>query len=107
MNLNQLNVELVRTGQRENRMTGKKYAELRAKDNADIKLKEETKIYDAQVFTLQKLINDFTYSSDLFQLVAAMKIGASILEENEFPMKEWAQYKYKFKRYGKEKRLNK
>lgn len=55
---------------------------------------------------IRKLINQFELSDNLFDLVKAMKIGVSILEENEFPMNEFAIYKYRHKRYGKEKRIN-
>lgn len=51
--------------------------------------------------TLRILANKFYFDDNLFDLVALMRIGADILEEEKFPMKEFAQYKYKFKRYEK------
>ncbi|MEI6580837.1 MAG: hypothetical protein WCO07_01550 [bacterium] len=56
---------------------------------------------------LRVLYNRFDLTDNLFSLVEAMKIGVTILEENEFPIKEFSIYKYKLKRYGKEERLNK
>lgn len=55
---------------------------------------------------LRTTINKFCLGDNLFDLVEAMRIGVGILEQEGFPMREFSQYKYKFKRYGKEKRLN-
>lgn len=50
---------------------------------------------------LRYYINKFCINENLFDLVEAMRIGANILEQEEFPMKEFSIYKYKYRRYDK------
>jgi hypothetical protein len=50
---------------------------------------------------LRTFVNKFCLEDNLFDLMIAMKVAVEILEENEFPIKGYSQFKYKNKRYEK------
>lgn len=86
-------------------MQTKQYREARARANKEIEWLKQHKEYESVKSSFRAAVFSFGATDDLMDLAEAMKRGNDILEQQEFPTREYIKYKTNAKK-TKSKNIN-